>query len=128
MNPLTLVVVPGFLGGLVLAVVVILLQRRHQFTPSVIVSSRLPVTTDVINMASIKVTGIGGLGLVAMAAAVAFDVPLIGQAIAVGLAFGISGALIAILWRRHTGPLPSSSRYMGANAVLSIDVLRNAQI
>ncbi|CAN5841041.1 hypothetical protein BH18ACI5_BH18ACI5_24170 [soil metagenome] len=128
MNPLTLVVVLGFLGGLILAAVVILLQRRQQFTPSVIVSTRLPVTTDVINMASIKVTGIGGLGLVAMAAAVAVDVPLIGQSIAVGLALGMSGALVAILWRRRTGPLPSSSRYMGANSVLSIDVPTNRQI
>jgi hypothetical protein len=122
MNPLTLIMVPGFLGGLILAVAVILLQRPQPSTSSLIVSNRLAVTTDVINMASIKVTGVGGLGLVAMAAAVAFDVPLIGQAVAVGLALGVSGALVAILWRRHTGPLPSSNRYMGANAVLSIDV------
>jgi hypothetical protein len=33
---------------------VIPLQRRQHATPSVIVSNRLPVTTDVINMASIR--------------------------------------------------------------------------
>ena len=59
-----------------------------------------PFTTDVINIAHIRVAGIGGLGLVAMAAVVAWNVPAIGFAMAVAVAGGaaIGGALIA--WHR----------------------------
>ena len=79
------------------------------------------VSTDVINMASIKVAGIGGLGLVAMAAAVALDVPEIGQSVGVGLVLGAVGAVIMIVRARRNGPMPSSGNRMGANTVLSID-------
>ena len=121
MSAITAVVVLGVLGGLVLAAIVVFLGRRHQEAPSVIVASQLPLTTDVINMGQIRVAGIGGLGLVAMAAAVALDVPRIGQSIAVGFGFGLMGAVVVIAWRRRTAPLPSSGRSMGANTVLSID-------
>ena len=121
MDPVTLVVVPGFLGGLVLAAIVIVLQRRQHHRASVMVPIHLPITTDVVNMASIRVAGVGGLGLVAMAAAVAFDVPLIGQSIALAFGLGVCAAVATILWRRHSSPLPSSGRGMGANTVLEID-------
>lgn len=122
MNPVTMIVVPGFFGGLVLAIVVILLQRRQRQAPSFVAPPpHLPISTDVINMASIKVAGVGGLGLVAMAFVVAMDVPMIGLSVALGFIFGLAGALAAILRHRRTAPLPSSGRHMGANDVLSID-------
>src|SRR5687768_1220518 len=110
MDPATAVLIPGVLGGLVFAAIVVALQRRQHAAPTVVVPVRLPITSDVINMASIKVAGLGGLGLVVMAAAVAVDVPRIGQSVAVGFGLGLVGAVAAIVWR-HTEPLPSSSRH-----------------
>ena len=123
MDPATAVLIPGVLGGLIVAAIVIALERRQHAAPAVVVPIRLPITSDVINMASIKVAGLGGLGLVVMAATVAIDVPRIGQSIAVGFGLGLLGAVAAIVWRRRTGPLPSSGRHVGANTVLAIDDL-----
>ncbi len=122
MDPVTLVIVSGVLGGLILAFVVVLSRRRARPAPSVMLPYRPErLSTDVINMASIKVAGIGGLGLVAMAAAVALDVPEIGQSVGVGLVLGAIVAAIMIVRARRTGPMPSSGSRMGANTVLSID-------
>ena len=119
MNPVTLVIVPGILGGLLLA---ILSHRRRGATPSVILPHRSQwPSTDVINMASIKVAGVGGLCLVAMAGAVALDVPEIGQSIAISLGLGTLCAVLMILRARRSGPMPSSGQRMGANTTLSID-------
>lgn len=119
MNPVTLVIVPGILGGLLLAV---LSHRRRGTAPSVILPHRTQwPSTDVINMASIKVAGVGGLCLVAMAAAVALDVPEIGQSIAISVGLGAAWAALMILRARRSGPMPSSGQRMGANTILSID-------
>jgi hypothetical protein len=123
MDPVTMIIVPGFLGGLVFAMVVLALQRRS--TPSRTTPRpyrREPLTTDVINMASIKVAGVGGLGLVAVAAAIALDIPRIFQTIAIGVVLGIGLAAFLILRRRETGSMPSSGRKLGANTTLAIDV------
>ncbi len=87
MDPVTLVV---FLGGIVIAVVFMRLQRRSLNRSDPFQNDS---TTDVINMARIRVAGVGGLGLVAMATVVAFAVPRIGQTLAAGL---VLGAVIAI--------------------------------
>jgi hypothetical protein len=122
MDPVMLVLIPGFVGGLVLAIVVVLSNRRERRASSVMIPYRPErVSTDVINMASIKVAGVGGLGLVAMAAAVALDVPHIGQSVAVGLGLGAIMAAIMIVRARRRGPMPSSGERMGANTMLSID-------
>ena len=118
----TAILIPGFLGGLVVASVIILLQRRRTL-PSVAVPYHAdPITPDVINMASIKVAGGGGLGLVAMAVVVALDIPRIAQTVGLGILLGAVGAGIVIWRRRQTGVLPSSGRGMGANTTLAIDV------
>ena len=82
---------------------------------------KFPLSTDVINAARIRVAGIGGLGLVAMAATVAFFVPRIGQTLAVGLGLGVALAAFLIVRRRRKGPLPSSGAQPGANTILAID-------
>jgi hypothetical protein len=64
-------------------------------------SSPDTLSTDVINIAHIRVAGVGGLGLVAMAAIVAWNVPAIGAAVAVALATGIVLAVVIIAWRRR---------------------------
>jgi hypothetical protein len=76
--------------------------------------------TDVINIASIKVAGVGGLGLVAMAGAVALDVPMIGAAMGLGLGFGLILAAGLILVARRKGPMPSSGKGIGASTMLAL--------
>ena len=99
-DPVTAVVVPGFLGGVIIAAFIVLLDRRRHRAPSVVVPYRaLPISTDVINMASIKVAGVGGLGLVAISAAVALNVPRILEATATGLVLGTCMAVILIARR-----------------------------
>jgi Flp pilus assembly protein TadB len=68
-----------------------------------------PVTTDPINMAHVPVAGIGGLGLVAAAAVVAFVLPEAGIAIASGLILGIVLAVVLVAWRRRRQLPPSAS-------------------
>ena len=118
MDPVTLVLVPGFLGGLVLAFLIFRMQapsspldslRRHQ------------ISTDVINMARIRVDGIGGFGLVVMALTVAWFVLRIRQHIAIGLGLGVLLAIVLVVVRRRNGPMPSSGETPGANSTLSID-------
>lgn len=122
MDPVTTILIPGFLGGIVIAALYVLWQRRHGSAPSLTTYSRPePLSIDAINFSSLRVAGIGGLGLVAMAAAVALDVPRIGETIAIGFVFGVVIAAVMILRRRRTGPMPSSGRGLGANTVLSID-------
>jgi hypothetical protein len=57
------------------------------------------LSTDVINIAHIRVAGIGGLGLVAMAAVVAWNVPAIGTAVAMALTAGVVLGVGLIVWR-----------------------------
>lgn len=121
MDPVTLIVVPGLLGGLVIAVLFFWWQRRSSAPPVVPSFRSDDASTDVINMASIKVAGVGGLGLVAMAAAVALDVPRIGQTLAIGAVCGLLIAAVMIYRRRSSGSLPSSGERIGASTILSID-------
>ncbi len=84
-------------------------------------SGKEPLPIDVINMSRIRVAGIGGLGLVAMALVVAWDLPRIGLTLAAGAVTGSILAVVLILRRRQTGAMPSSGRSPGANTTLSID-------
>lgn len=110
-----LVIVPGIL---IVAVTTAWLARRRRST--VAAASDLRAGTDVINAASIKVAGVGGLGLVAMAVTVALNVPRIGYTLGIGLVLGIVAAAILIVRARRTGPLPSSGKGVGATAVLQL--------
>ena len=74
-----------------------------------------------INMAHIKVAGIGGLGLVVMSIVVALYIPSIGVSIGTGLVFGALFAMWLIARRKRLGPMPSSGQRPGANTVLRID-------
>ena len=121
MDPVTLVLVPGIIGGLAVALAVFWSNRRSH-NPSVVArrqDSDGPMT-DMINMASIKVAGVGGLGLVAMATTVALNVPQIGAAIGLGFVLGSVAAVILILRARRAGPMPSSGKGIGASTVLSL--------
>jgi hypothetical protein len=104
MEPL-LIMIPGLIGGLILAFLV-LRRRKPESTPDPFGGERL--STDVINMAHVRVAGVGGLGLVAMATLVALYVPAIRVASLLGLALGAVFAIALIAWRRG-GPMPSSA-------------------
>ena len=116
-----LIVVPGVLGGVVIAVAIAVYRWHFQSRQS---EQRLPseqLSTDVINVSSIRVAGVGGLGLVAMAAAVAWNIPRIGQTIELGFLLGILMAVALIVVRHRFGGMPSSGRHGGANTMLAID-------
>jgi hypothetical protein len=80
-----------------------------------------PLSTDMINMAHIRVAGIGGFGLVVMAFGVALYLPAIGLSMAVAFFLGTIFAIVLIRRRRVQGPMTSSGQRPGANVVLSID-------
>ena len=74
---------PGVVGGLLLAALMAHLNRRP--SSGVVSRSRLePMSPDLINMAHIRVTGVGGLGMLGAAVVTAFSLPEIGVALAVG--------------------------------------------
>jgi len=95
---------PGLLGGLVLAAVLARLNR----TPSLKQTPRStlePISPDVINMAHIRVAGVGGLGMMAAALIIAINLPEIGFALLIALALGVitAGWLIVYRSRRIQG-------------------------
>ena len=110
-----MMLVPGVLGGLVIA---FLLRRMPLHTDVRAASPAEPLSSGAINMAHIRVAGEGGLGLVAIAVASAIFVPRIGQTIGLGFLLGAVLAVVLVAWRRHTGPLPSSNRRPGAHSEL----------
>ena len=68
MEPLLIILVPGVIGGIVLSLFITRLRRT---TAPTFVPKRLePTSPSLINMSSIKVEGLGGLGMVAAVIAV----------------------------------------------------------
>ena len=123
MELISMIVVAGVTGGVVVA---LLLAVAHRLRPGRRQSDAFaygsgPGRTDVINIASVRVAGVGGLGLVAVAAALAWSIPRIGQTILFGALLGVVLAAALILWRRRHGPMPTSGGRPGANTTLSID-------
>ena len=119
MEPIVLIVVPGFLGGLVIAWLFIRLHQGRPIRPDTGPFANEPLSTDVINMARIRVAGVGGLGLVAMALAVAWFVPRIGQTLAAGFVLGVAFAVgeFVVKWPMLTaasliGSLPTLILYL----------------
>lgn len=121
METLAILLALGVIGGSVFALLAALLHVRLPGPAGAEQFVRRQLSTDVINMANIKVAGIGGLGLVALCAIIALTIPSIGISVATGL---VTGSLLALVWiyrRRQAGPLPSSGQGSGANTVLAID-------
>jgi hypothetical protein len=110
----------GVVGGLAMAAWLFRFNRAHSGTP---LDSGAPKDgpTDIINMAHIRVEGVGGVGMVLMAIAVALGVPQVGKSMATGLLLGGLLAVLLVRWRQKTGPMPSSGQRPGANTTLAID-------
>jgi hypothetical protein len=108
MEPLLIVLIPGLAGGLVLA---LLIASRRTGTPATFVPRRLEALSPaLINMSSIKVEGLGGLGMVAAVVAVAIADPRIRLATIIALVLGAGLALFLIAVRRRDGSLSSSGK------------------
>jgi hypothetical protein len=125
MGPFGFLVIPGVLGGLIAALIMV---RRHRFgsqpptsVPPHAVEEDMP-PTDVINAARIRVSGIGGLGLVAMCGVIAIALPQVGGSILVGFIGGAIAAWGIVSYRQKRGPISSSGRGLpGARTLLVED-------
>jgi len=103
MESVLTILVPGILGGLVLA---LLIARFRRTTPPTYVPRRLEAPSPaLINMAHIKVEGLGGLGLVAAVIAVAIADPRIRLAVIIALVLGGGLAIGLIAMRRSSGAM-----------------------
>ncbi len=122
MEPL-LILLPGLLGGLVLALLIALSRAINwPRTPGVVVSRRLESPSpSLINMANIRIEGVGGLGMVAAVVAVAVTDPRIRLATIAAAVLGIGLALVLIAIRRRSGAMPSSGDGPEDHLMLGID-------
>jgi hypothetical protein len=119
MEPLLMILVPGLLGGLVLA---LLIAGNRKGTASIVVPTRLESPSPaMINMAHIRVEGIGGLGMVGAVVVVAISDPRIGLATMLASVLGVGLALALIATRRRTGSLPSGGDGADRQSTLGID-------
>ena len=115
MEPLLIILVPGIAGGILLAFYLAHWPARPAVDGPVVRRALPPTSPSLINMARIQIDGVGGLGMVAMALAVAISVPWIRLSIAVSLVLGAVVAA-ALITSRRAGPLASSSRHAGAHS------------
>jgi hypothetical protein len=125
-DPVALLMIPAFVGGLVVALLLALFHHRSSRSAEPLSRRDDAPLVDPINIAHIRIAGLAGAGFVILALAVAVYIPSIGASLAIGTALGIVFAVILILRRRRTGPLPSSDQRPGANTILSIDMGESA--
>jgi hypothetical protein len=119
MEPLLIILVPGVLGGVVLA---LLIAGHRKGTPPTFVPRRLAAPSPaLINMSRIQVEGLGGLGMVAAVVVVAVSDPRIRLAIIMASVLGVGLALVLIAMRRRTGALWSSGDGPDEGSPLRID-------
>jgi hypothetical protein len=110
----------GAVAGAMVAFGLLRWSRVSKDPVAAVAASRQPFASPAINMSSIKVSGVGGLGLVAACFFVAMEVPEIRRSMIVAITLGVAfGVLLA--WKRHHHPLPSSDASSGANTTLKID-------
>jgi len=111
---------PGLLGGVVLAAVLLRLNR----TPSSNLSRRPhlePISPDVINMAHIRVAGVGGLGMMAAALIIAINLPEIGFAMLTAVVLGGITAAGLIAFRSRSNEPGGGGDTEVPPSVLSLD-------
>jgi hypothetical protein len=122
LGPFGFLVIPGVLGG---AIAALIMLRRHRFgsqpaTSVPPVDEQMP-PTDVINAARIRVSGVGGLGLVAMCAVIAVALPQVGGSVLVGFVGGAIAAGIVVWYRRKHGPIGSSDHGLPGARTMLVD-------
>ena len=118
MEPLLMVLVPGVVGGIILAV---LLGSRWIDLRTGGGDRRLaPASPSLINMAHIPVKGGGGLGIVAAVVAVALADPRLRVAIGIAALLGVVFAVVLIARRRDRGPLSSGDGDSASPSMLGL--------
>ena len=117
MEPLLIVLVPGVLGGVILAV--LLATKRINLRPGGVERRLDPPSPSLINMAHIPVGGGGGLGIVAAVIAIALAEPRIRAAIGIAALLGAAFAWVLIV-RRSRGPLDSAGDDSGPHSTLGL--------
>lgn len=95
----------GALAGGMIGAIVAAVRSEHGLGAS-LTSEREPRSAGTINYASIPVIGIGGLGLVIMAAGVAWILPGGQQLVLWSVAGGVTGASAILAWRHFHGGTP----------------------
>jgi hypothetical protein len=119
MEPLLVILLPGLLGGLALA---LLIAATRRGTSPTFVPRRLAAPSpSLINMANIRVEGVGGLGMVAAVVVVAVTDSRIRLATIMALVLGGGLALVLIAMRRRTGSLPSAGDGPEDRSVLHLE-------
>jgi hypothetical protein len=109
----------AILGGGVMAVAIRTLGIRLPQSPAQDgAQEHRTLSPDAINLSSIQVAGVGGLGLVAVSLGVALSMPAVGVPIAAGVVAGAFMAILLIRRRRRQGILPSSTKGPGAKTIL----------
>jgi hypothetical protein len=111
--------VAGVLGGLVIAAVLVLAQRQRYGLTGPSPFDGVPAR-DVINISSIRVAGLGGLGMIAVSVGLALTFPSIGWSLLLSAVLGTLLAVI-LIWRgRKLGPMRSSSQQRAANTTFDL--------
>jgi hypothetical protein len=119
MTVIDFTLVLGLIGG-VLVAAGLGGRRRSTDVVAAEAGARRPLEPPTINYSQLKVSGLGGFGLVVVCIGIAIQVPQIRGRMIVALLLGVAmGALL--VWRRHNHPLPSSDASLGANTTLKID-------
>jgi hypothetical protein len=94
-------VLPALVGGLLLAVALFGANRRP--SSGVVARSSLePMSPDLINMAHIKVAGIGGLGMIGAVVVTAVALPEVAIATLAGIGVGAAIAVGLIVYRSRS--------------------------
>ena len=108
--PAVTLVLPGVFGGVILAILLFMVNRRPSRGTVAPRRTLEPLTTDLINMAHIPVAGIGGLGLIAAGIVIALNVPEIGWSLAAGVGLGGALALGLIAYRSRRAGIGGDGR------------------
>jgi hypothetical protein len=119
MEPLFIVLVAGIVGGLVLALLITVRPARP--ASAVVPRPLASPNPALINMAQIKVEGIGGLGMVAAVIAVAIADGRIGAATLIAAVLGTALAAVLIATRRRNGAMPSSTGGTDDRSILHLE-------
>jgi hypothetical protein len=118
MEPLLIILVPGLVGGLVIAALIA--SHRINLPGSGVHRRLAPPSPSLINIAHIRVEGGGGLGIVAAVLAVAIADPRIRAAVGLAALLGAGLALALIAWHRRE-PLDSGGGGISGHSMLGLE-------
>ena len=118
MEPVLIILIPGLVGGLVLAA--LMAAKRINLRTDGVDRPLAPASPSLINMAHIPVEGGGGLGIVAAVILVAIVDPRIRLVIGIAAVLGMVLAAVLISRRRERGPFRSADDDSGPHSMLGL--------